>query len=208
MTTQRGGPHPALVTPLQRLIQEVRDNERGLSYAKLSKRSERPDGSGGLSRGRLQQLATKPVRRGLDQASREALARALRVPPAVVNDAVSQSVGTFVPQTVDLDARRLLAYVGEMPEELRRLWMRLAQAIADTLATDSTGSHPEQIPTATSDSMPLPTVTTERIELTPEITAVLGRLGQAAESSPELRSELATWSEDLFRRYGQEQTGG
>jgi hypothetical protein len=212
MYSTRRPPHPVPMSPLQLLIQEVRDNERGLSFAKLAKRSERADGSGGLSRGRMHQLATQPVRRGLDQETREALARALRVPQSVINDAVSQSVGTFVQQGIGPDTRQLLIYVGDLPEEQRRLWFRLARAIADTLAfeRDSTGTESDRLeekPALRSGSEPLPTVTTERAQLTPEISTVLGRLGEAAESSPELREELATFSEDLFRRYDETRTG-
>lgn len=124
------------MTPLQRLIEDVRDRERGLSYAKLAKRSEKPDGSGGITRGRIQQLATQPVRRGLDTETREALARALRVPLSVINDALSSSVGTFNERGEDIETRRLLAFVRNLPADQQDRWYRLARALADALATE------------------------------------------------------------------------
>jgi hypothetical protein len=123
------------VTPLQRLILDVR--ETGLSYRQLVIRSRRSDGTGGLSHGRLHQLATRPIRRGLDEGSREALARALRVPLPVVQEAVSRSVGNFVDQNVaDFETRHLLAQVAVLPPQSRDRWYRLARAIAESLAAE------------------------------------------------------------------------
>lgn len=200
MEREREIGEPSPVTELGRLIVEVQRRENR-SFASLARRSARRDGTGGISRQRMHQLATAPFKH-VGQETAEALQRALGVPLSVINDAISQSVGTFVERGIDLETRRLLARVHDLSAENKDRWLRLARALTDTLAAEDQKNPDERF-----GAGPSPSVTTEHLPVAPDVTVGLARLGEVAQTDPALIEAFATFSDAVLRRYEERDTG-
>lgn len=86
------------MTAIGALVAEVRrahEDETGveLSYGDIARRSRGSGEGKGLSRGRVQQIATAPIKRMPDRETIDQLARGLRVPASVVVERYMESVG-------------------------------------------------------------------------------------------------------------------
>lgn len=195
---------PHLVTPYQALIRSTR-LAKEMTVSELARRA-------GMPRSTVHKIENQPPKDKPEDTTVDKLSSALGIPRGQILDALSESLGLRVSYgRPALITQQLMDLVATLPPDQRALWFKLARSVADVLATVSTGTdsdRPEISGSSHDDPHRLPSVTTEGVQLTPDISAVLGRLGQAAQASPELRSELATFSEDLFRRYGQKRTNG
>jgi hypothetical protein len=127
------------MTPLQRLVQDVLDNNPDLNESKVAKHA-------GLHRSTLNSALK---RLSLPEATtRHALRSALGVAQWRIDEAAAQQAGLDIrPRTAGMsqDLDRLLAVVDALVDGQRERWFRLARRIAEELAAEASAEQPDVV---------------------------------------------------------------
>lgn len=176
------------VTPLRRLLVEVMRLHPDWTQSAVAQRA-------GVDRRTLSAWINTPGRLPTLE-NRRSLAKALRIPQEEVDAAVAEHIGLELrPEGVDFTYGRLVGQVKQLPVENRERWLRLARALADSLASEDQDSLQAKKPTGWSLR-----VTTRREDVGGDIPAVTAGAGNLPDLTDEQRAYMVTLRQELLEQ--------
>lgn len=125
---------PKRLTPYQRLVRDTAAAQ-GLSYAEVARKS-----NGLLSRQRVQQIVTIPIRRTPDKDTIRGLAKGLGLNEDTIREAVSETLGLRVLRSApSSEVSEIVDLVEQLPLADQERFLRLARGLLRDLREHPSG---------------------------------------------------------------------